>query len=59
MLNENFLQPIENKPVVSTIVERITNAIIDKQLVPGQKIPTEMMLSESFNVGRNSIREAI
>jgi GntR family transcriptional repressor for pyruvate dehydrogenase complex len=59
MLNENFLQPIDNKSVVSTIVERITNAIIDKQLLPGQKIPTEMMLSESFNVGRNSIREAI
>ena len=59
MLNENFLQPIDNKSVVATIVERITNAIIDKQLLPGQKIPTEMMLSESFNVGRNSIREGI
>jgi GntR family transcriptional repressor for pyruvate dehydrogenase complex len=59
MLNQSFLEPIDNKSVVATIVERITNAIIDKQLLPGQKIPTEMMLSESFNVGRNSIREAV
>ncbi|MDF2614142.1 MAG: FadR family transcriptional regulator [Clostridia bacterium] len=49
----------EKKSVVERIVNQITEAIIKGELKPGDKIPTEVDLCESFQVGRNSIREAI
>lgn len=59
MLNKEFLQPINSKSKVTTVVDRITNAIIDRELEPGQKLPTEAQLSEKLHIGRNSIREAV
>lgn len=50
---------LANKSVVGRVVEQITNAIIAGELHPGDKIPTEHELSESFEVGRNSVREGI
>ncbi len=55
----SILQPMATRSVVERIVERITNAIISGELKPGDKIPTELELSESIGVGRNSVREAI
>lgn len=49
----------EKKSVVDRIVHQITEAIIKGELKPGDKIPTEISLCESFQVGRNSVREAI
>jgi len=54
-----MFKKIKNKSVVQTVVDSITKAIIAGELRPGDKIPTEMELAESFGVGRNSIREAI
>jgi DNA-binding FadR family transcriptional regulator len=54
-----LLQPLANKSVVDRIIERLTRAILDRELQPGQKIPTEIELCESMQVGRNSVREAI
>lgn len=50
---------LANKSVVDRVVEQITNAIIAGELRPGDRIPTELELSESFEVGRNSVREAV
>ncbi len=50
---------LANKSVVERITDQITNAIINGELKPGEKIPTEVELCESFGVGRNSVREAI
>lgn len=50
---------LANKSVVDRVVEQITNAIIAGELCPGDRIPTELELSESFEVGRNSVREAV
>ena len=50
---------LANKSVVERITDQITNAIINGELKPGDKIPTEVELCESFGVGRNSVREAI
>lgn len=50
---------LANKSVVDRVIERITGAIISGELKPGDRIPTEVELCESFQVGRNSIREAI
>lgn len=54
-----FLRPLANKSVVDRIIERLTKAIMNRELLPGQKIPTEMELCDSMRVGRNSVREAI
>ncbi len=47
------------KTVVTRVVDRITEAIIQGELKPGDRLPTEVELCESLQVGRNSIREAI
>lgn len=54
-----YLRTIQNKSVVTTVIDRITTAIIEGELKPGDKIPTEMELVDSIGVSRNSIREAI
>ena len=45
--------------VEKNFLDRLTYAMIYKELRPGDKLPTEMELAASFGVGRNSIREAI
>ncbi|SNT07312.1 DNA-binding transcriptional regulator, FadR family [Anaerovirgula multivorans] len=50
---------LANKSVVDRVVEQITGAIINGELKPGDKLPTEVELCESFQIGRNSVREAI
>ena len=45
--------------MVQIVIDRISGAIIDGELRPGDKIPTEPELSAMFNVGRNTVREAI
>lgn len=59
MEKETFLKEIGGKSVVEQIVDNITNAIINGELKPGDKIPTENELCMSMGVGRNSVREAI
>ncbi|MEA4854402.1 MAG: GntR family transcriptional regulator [Christensenella sp.] len=50
---------IKSSSVVQQIIDALTQAMIDKELRPGDKIPTELELSESLGVGRLSVREAI
>lgn len=57
--SKEFLRPIDTKSVVQRVINRLTKAMIDKQLKLGDRIPTEVELANSFGVGRNSIREAI
>jgi DNA-binding FadR family transcriptional regulator len=59
MANESFLKEIGGKSIVEQIVDNITNAIINGELKPGDKLPTENELCISMGVGRNSVREAI
>jgi len=54
-----FLEKINQSSVVQQVIDVLTNAMIAKQLRPGDKIPTEMELAESLGVGRMSIREAV
>jgi DNA-binding FadR family transcriptional regulator len=51
--------PLPQGSVVEQIIKRLTDALSSRELQPGQKIPTEMELCESLQVGRNSVREAI
>ena len=59
VVEKSFLRPIDNTSVVQQVIDRLTYAMIYKELRPGDKLPTEMELASSFGVGRNSIREAI
>jgi len=50
---------IKSNSIVTQVVNQITDAIINGTLKPGGKLPTEPELCETFQVGRNSVREAI
>ena len=54
-----YLKPINSTSVVQRVIDSLTEAMISKQLRPGDKIPTEIELANTLGVGRNSIREAI
>lgn len=53
------LRPIKQRSVVDRIIDRITDAILEGQFRPGERIPTEEQLATAFGVARNSVREAV
>lgn len=53
------LNKTDNQNIQNNIILGIKNLINDKNLEPGDKLPSERMLSEKFSVTRNNIREAI
>lgn len=55
----SYLRKLNSESVVQQVINCLTDAIIHKELRPGDKIPTEMELAQTLGVGRNSIREAI
>ena len=57
--NISYLKKLNNESVVQRVINCLTDTMINKELRPGDKIPTELELSETLGVGRNSIREAI
>lgn len=56
---DGVFKEIGGKTIVDQIVDDIANAIINGEIKPGDRIPTEAELAKSMNVGRNSVREAI
>ena len=60
------LKRVKNPSVVQQVIDSLTEAMIQKELRPGDKIPTENELTEllgisrpTLGVARNSVREAI
>lgn len=49
----------DNKKIQNYIISKIRDHINYKNLEPGDKLPSERMLSEKFEVSRSNIREAI
>lgn len=49
----------DNKEVQNKIISKIKELINYKNLEPGDKLPSERMLSERFEVSRSNVREAI
>lgn len=47
------------KTLGQEIFRKIEQAIFDRQLEPGQKLPTEKELCEMFGVSRTAVREAV
>ncbi len=53
------IKKIKKTTVVEQVMEHIKALISSGEYKPGDKIPTELELAESFGVGRSTIREAI
>ena len=53
------LRPIKTKKIYEEIIEQIKQLILDGHLKPGDKLPSERNLVDSFKVSRSSIREAL
>lgn len=56
---ENDVPNIKNTSVVDRVVKFLVDSIINRDLKPGEKLPSETELSQKLGVGRNSVREAI
>ena len=50
---------IQRSRLYEEIVEQIKKAILGGQLKPGDRLPSERELSQTFNVGRPAVREAL
>lgn len=55
---ENF-KAIEVENPVDKIIKQIRNSIVSGKLNPGDRLPSERKLSESFGIGRTYVRDAI
>lgn len=53
------IKPIKSRRTTEIILEQIKNFMLQGQLNPGDKLPTESILAEKFEVSRTSIREAL
>jgi GntR family transcriptional repressor for pyruvate dehydrogenase complex len=51
--------PVEKGTVVSLVMERIKEALVNRELKPGDYLPSEIELTRSLGVGKSSIREAV
>src|SRR6266550_2159551 len=52
-------QPLERRKIYEQIAEQLLEQIRSGRLRPGDALPPERELTESFGVGRSSIREAL
>src|SRR3954471_18194980 len=53
------LQPIRRSRIYENIVNQIQRRIQDGELHPGDQLPPERVLAETFRVSRASVREAL
>ncbi len=49
----------KSKTAVEYTIDSIKSLLISKQLLPGDKLPTEMELAENLQISRGSVREAM
>ncbi|MFP4393510.1 MAG: FadR/GntR family transcriptional regulator [Desulfohalobiaceae bacterium] len=58
-MDKEFFKPIKPKSVSDQIFEQLRDLIFRGKLKPGEKLPPERELSESFGVSRPSVKAAI
>jgi len=56
---ENVLSPVSSTNLSHRIVDQLIEAIKKDVFHPGQKLPSERELMQTFQVGRSSVREAL
>jgi GntR family transcriptional repressor for pyruvate dehydrogenase complex len=52
-------QPLERRKVYEVIAEELLARISDRRLRPGDALPTERELTQTYGAGRSSVREAL
>ena len=57
--NSVIFKPFKNKRAFEEVSNRIKQLILKGALKPGDKLPSENQLASQFNVGRQTIREAL
>jgi len=50
---------IQTRKLAEVIAEQLETMLIEGQLMPGQRLPSERDLASQFEVSRPSLREAI
>ena len=55
----DYLQSLKKESVLQSVINRLTDAIKNGELKPGDRMPPEVELAESLGVARSSVREAI
>ena len=53
------LKPSKRENVSSKIMDMLVDLLLNRKLLPGDKLPTEPELASILGVGRNSVREAL
>ena len=56
---EHPISQIKQTTLVEKILARIKSMLLNGQLKPGQRLPSEQELAEQFGVGKSSVREAV
>ena len=54
----SYLKNLKSESVVHKVINSLTDAMVSKQLKPGDKIPPEPELAAALGVARTSVREA-
>jgi GntR family transcriptional repressor for pyruvate dehydrogenase complex len=54
-----LLKPLNKTKLYEEIVEQLKNRIINRDIVPGEKLPAERALAQMLNVNRATVREAL
>jgi GntR family transcriptional regulator, transcriptional repressor for pyruvate dehydrogenase complex len=52
-------EPIQRRKVYELVAERLLADIVERRLNPGDHLPPERKLADSYRVGRSSVREAL
>lgn len=56
---KSLFEPVRNKRTFEDVSDRLKELIFNGALKPGQQLPSETALAQLFQVGRQSVREAL
>ena len=59
MVIKKYLYKMDNEHIHNLIIFKIRDLILHKNLEPGDKLPSERVLAEKFDVTRKNVKEAI
>lgn len=58
-INIDIFTPVKNKRAFEEVSSKIKTLVFEGVLKPGDKLPSEAHLAKQFNVGRQTVREAL